>query len=250
MLTIIDSDSIVYGACLSIKSQVDKGDIDGDDEFLLRCVKHQLRTMINRIIKETDCDEYLVVLSGHENFRYSIYPDYKANRKRLEKPPFFKEAREYLIKNHSAFVTKHQQEADDFCRIYMCQYDPDAIVSHIDKDLNMIVGKHHNFRTGETYEVTEQEAMHNFYTQMLTGDTVDNIPGLFKLTGAKATKKIKEGLLECETEQECWRYVEQVFYKAYGAKQDTEWEIFDRVVQSAQCLWLQTEKDEIWTPPL
>ena len=36
--------------------------------------------LIDRILQETESDEYEVWLSGDNNFRYQVYPEYKANR--------------------------------------------------------------------------------------------------------------------------------------------------------------------------
>jgi len=252
MLVIIDSDSIVYGACLSVQGQADKGELIGGEKFLLSCVKKQLNVMVDKITRQTGADEYIMVLSGADNFRYEIYPDYKANRVGMEKPPRFKEAREHLIKMHSAYVTENSLEADDFCHMYVKGYDEgDIIVSHIDKDLDLIVGKHHNFRSGGIYDVDEKQAMHNFYMQFLTGDNADNIYGLSKLTEAVATPAIKKELLEKNTPFECWCYVVDVFFEAFSMYGDVSVEYVEAwLTMNGKCLWLQSRESDIWEPPV
>ena len=66
-------------------------------------------------------------------------------------------------------------------------------IATLDKDLDGVPGWHYVWkgkREGVFY-VTETEADRFFYTQMLTGDATDNIPGLFKMVGVKALAKTK-----------------------------------------------------------
>jgi hypothetical protein len=59
----------------------------------------------------------------------------------------------------------------------VCQGE-DTIICSIDKDLRTIPGKHYNLDSGVVDEVTRHDAWHNFWSQVLTGDSTDNIEGL------------------------------------------------------------------------
>ncbi len=58
----------------------------------------------------------------------------------------------------------------------------------IDKDLDMIRGWHYNFIKDKKYFIDDQQAIKHFYTQILTGDRVDNIIGLRGIGPKKAEK--------------------------------------------------------------
>ena len=139
------------------------------------------------------------------------------SERKQEKPQYFEEAREYTISRWKA-IPCDGMEADDAVGIYNYKWKDKhhVIMAHIDKDLDMLEGHHYNFRTRESYYIDEVQAYRKFYTQMLTGDTSDNIPGLFKFTGKKATAKIKTPIEEMTTKEEMHEYVKEVYNEAYN----------------------------------
>ena len=97
------------------------------------------------------------------------------------------------------------QEADDALSIAACTLGHG--IATIDKDLDGCPGWHYNWAKENIYYVTEVEANRFFYTQMLTGDSTDNIPGLFKRTGKKAMAKVKAPLAELTDPADMYAYV-------------------------------------------
>jgi DNA polymerase-1 len=158
------------------------------------------------IVRGSKCPLFKVVLSGKDNFRERIatIKPYKENRKGQDKPHHFNLLRDWLLEKPYTIVSV-DEEADDVISRAM-------IAGHVgaspDKDLNNTPGSHYNFRTGELYEVSEAEARRNFYTQMLVGDTADNIPGI-KGVGPKTAAKL---LLNCKIEMD----YEGVIYREYN----------------------------------
>ena len=128
------------------------------------------------------------------------------------------------------------QEADDAIGIAVYDLPEDrSCVMSVDKDLNMLRGWHYNFNKKDLYYVTEQEAIRNFYLQILTGDRVDNIPGLVGIGPVKANKILED----CVTEDELFNAVSKKY------KHDT-----DKITERARLLWIRRQENELWEPPL
>lgn len=160
-------------------------------EFVLANAKR----VINKICQATECEDYVIYLSGSNNFRKDEYPEYKANRDPDHKPKYFADIQDYLIEHHNAKVTDII-EADDAMAM---DADPDKdVICTLDKDLDTVCGWRYNWRKDEMYYVEFDEADRFFWMQMLMGDPADNIKGIPGI-GPKTAEKIlthgeKEGI--------------------------------------------------------
>lgn len=179
-------------------------------------------------------DDYHVYLTGPTNFRKEVAKtaEYKGNRK-SERPIHLDHVKQYLQDNHPSTVSV-DEEADDLIAIAATNYESDAIIASIDKDFMQVPCKHFNFVTGQWKTVEPFEGLKFFYTQILTGDAVDNIKGLYRV-GPKTAEKMLSG---CKTEEE--------LYKACVDAYDGD---TDRVLENARLLWLRRYVGEMWTPP-
>jgi hypothetical protein len=180
-------------------------------------------------------DKYKGYLTGKGNFRNDIAKTapYKGNRK-ADKPIHYQALRDYMVKAW-AFEMIEGQEADDAMGIQAYEMDVgEYCICTIDKDLDMIRGEHFNFVKDIRYTITEEEGIRNFYTQILTGDKVDNIIGLKGIGPVKAKRILKE----CQTENEMYLAV----LKAYEGNEQ-------RVLENGQLLWIRREPNQIWQPP-
>lgn len=179
--------------------------------------------------------EYEGYLTGGSNFRkdIAVTEPYKGNRKQ-PRPKHYQALREYLIDKWGCVVIEGE-EADDAIGIKAYSMDVEEYtICTIDKDLDMIRGQHLNFVKNVFYDVTEEEAIFNFYKQILTGDRVDNIKGLKGIGEVKA-KRILE---KCKTETEMYL----ACLEAYEGNES-------RVLENGQLLWIRREPNQIWTPP-
>ena len=169
-------------------------------EPIANCL-HTVDQMMNKIVKATGCHSHMTVLSGTDNFRYYIDPDYKANRKDSQKPKYFDQIRDHFVNKHKAKIV-HKMEADDAVGILATAVDEDVdkdyVIVSIDKDLDQIPGLHYNWKKDTHYTITKAEAKEFIYTQLITGDATDNIKGLPKWGPAKAKKLLKG--IEWETD--------------------------------------------------
>lgn len=80
-----------------------------------------------------------------------------------------------------------------------------------------------------------------FYTQVLVGDNVDNIPGL----PGCGPKRALELLEWCETEQEMFDAVKEEYQKVYG---EEEWE--RQFLEQARLVWMVRELNEDGSPKM
>ena len=179
--------------------------------FALKIVKNK----INEILEVVGADTYECYLTGKNNYRNEILPTYKANRDPAHRPHWYKEIKQYLIDKHDAIVVDGEEADDALGYRQMTEPDDHTCICTIDKDLDCVPGFHWNWSPSRfergVYNVSELEAMRFFYTQCLTGDTTDNIPGLKKLTGKVASAKRKAYLNEVSTEFEMYTHVDSLY---------------------------------------
>lgn len=225
---LIDGDIIAYRAAFSTEqmgSQDTRNKVDDLIQFILDSTV---------LFPEIGLD-YVVYLTGKGNFRDNIAKShpYKGNRKSVQKPRHLQTARDHMESEYQAIISKGE-EADDLIAKEAARLDYHACVASIDKDMLQIPCWHFNIVRGDYLKVEPYGGIKFFYTQILTGDTADNIVGLWKVGPVKA-KKILE---DAETEQELWDLV----VKAYDGNED-------RVIENARLLWLRREEEEIWQPP-
>lgn len=173
-------------------------------------------------------------LSGSGNFRYAVYPEYKANRLDAKRPKWEKDVREFL-KLHWEAVVSEGCEADDLMGIAACASLPNytSVIATIDKDLDQIPGWHWNFVKKEQYFVTPEKGIYNFYYQLLVGDTADGIKGVFGI-GPKKAQRI---LSTCESEREMF----EACREAYGNDEELE--------MNAKVLHIWKKENDIWKWP-
>jgi hypothetical protein len=201
-----------------------------------------IKNTLRRLSKHGDLKLWLTA-SDHSNFRYGIIETegprglgYKAGRP--PRPVHYQAARDYLIDKCGAEEI-HGYEADDA----LCMYqNSDTIATHIDKDINMVVGRHLNWVTMEFYESPEGlgtleinekrkvigRGLKFFYHQLLTGDATDNIPGVKGMGPITAFKVLDE----CLTEEECRTIVNSIYLAKFGEGYES------RLAEVADLLWM------------
>lgn len=152
-------------------------------------VLHSVKQTLARIMKGAGASTSTGYLSKGGGFRAVLDPEYKANRKDTPKPVLINDIQEYLLKYHKAILCT-EIEADDALGIEQCS-TKSTIICTIDKDLDCIPGWHYNWNKMLKYYVTPEEALVNFWCQVLTGDAIDNIHGLKGIGPKKAAKALE-----------------------------------------------------------
>lgn len=179
-IALIDADTLIFYAVYNKANEVDKSLDD--------CKKH-IDDLIKNILNYTKSTHYLLFLTVGKNFRYTIYPDYKANRKKLEKPRYFDAVKEYLVSKYKA-IYHFGLEADDLCLIYNKKY-LNSFICSTDKDILNLQGSLFNYKNYKWINNDKKTADLYFWGSMITGDSIDNIKGIPK-KGEKFAEHIKE----------------------------------------------------------
>jgi len=153
---------------------------------------------MKNIVEELNADDCIFTFSGSDNFRKTVLPTYKSNRKNTRKPLAYKRLKEHISELYQTKI--HEQlEADDVLGILATngKYKNPIIVSD-DKDLYTIPGR--TYRLGELREISEQEAFKYFLTQTLTGDVADGYKGCPGI-GAKKAETLLSSPETCTWDQ-------------------------------------------------
>jgi hypothetical protein len=210
-----------------------------EPEPLKHCL-HTVKQTLQQIVSVTRADDYTVFLSGKGNYRNDIatLQKYKGSRDKVRRPHWYAEIRDYLVNVHLAVVSK-DEEADDMLGYMQTE---DTIVAHLDKDIDMIPGKHYNWQKNLLYTVEEIDGLRCFYKQLITGDTTDDIPGLSEKAPKKRTFKVKP-LDNMTTEKEMYDYV----FEGYAMKFCDDAEKY--LLEQGRLLWIRREPEQLWTLP-
>lgn len=197
-------------------------------------VKYSLNSRMEEIIDNVNTFDFVGHLTGKSNFRYKIATilPYKGNRNSLEKPFHLDACRQFLVEEYNAKVSVGM-EADDAIGLAHNPEDGDVIAT-LDKDLNCIYGKHYNWTTDKWTDISELDSYRSFFSQMITGDTTDNILGLYNM-GAKSAVVKKIG--NAESVEEMVDLVYPEYTCRFGEYAESFYE------ETAKLLWILQRRD-------
>lgn len=225
---LIDADYLIYAVGFSSEEDTEK--------YAKARLTESFEDMVYvRLRAET----YDAFLTGKNNFRYDIAKTvpYKGNRVDMKKPKHYEALRECMVTRLGAVIVDGQ-EADDEVAIRMTAEPDMYLLVGVDKDLRQIPGWHHNPRKAETEYINEFEGYKNFTLQLLTGDRVDNIPGLGGIGPKKAEKTLKNATTKEELLRAAFDKYQELGYSA------------EYFVEQGQLLWLRRYEGEMWQPQL
>lgn len=225
MKNLIDGDIITYRCAASAEN-------DPVEVAILRCANE-----MENLLSLEGVSSNQVYLSGESNFRFDIFPEYKANRTQ-PKPRWLQDCREFLVTDYGARVTEGY-EADDALGIEATWLrdspfkDDTYIISSDDKDLLQLAGSHYNIRTQKYLEVSPEEATWMFYYQLLVGDTADNVKGCKGIGKVKANRALEVGMSEWDLFEVC--------RNLYSNDEE--------MLMNGQLLWILRKEGGIWQFP-
>jgi DNA polymerase-1 len=149
-------------------------------------------------MEDLEADDMIVCLTpspDDNNFRKKLAPYYKGNRKGIAKPLLHEPVRQWLDSRYRTFM-RDGLEADDCMGILSTHptlVPGEKVIVSGDKDMQTIPGRLFNPNKTRLREISVAEADYHHMLQTLTGDQVDNYPGLRGIGPVKA-EKVLDGL--------------------------------------------------------
>lgn len=238
---LIDADVLRYQLAFSNTTQIDWDD-DGDKVEAIRPEKARsdLDDYIHGLMEKFGADDFLLPLSDPAaNFRKDIYPNYKLNRADKKKPALWYAVDGFLKEFYpSKLMIQPRLEGDDVLGLLATHPSPKRapgkrLVVSIDKDMQTIPGRLYNPGKPDigVRPISQHDADLFWMKQVLTGDTVDNYPGLRGIGHKRADEllvPVHEDYSDASVEEHLdalWRAV----VDAYESKGQTE---DDAIVQA------------------
>lgn len=190
---LLDGDIVAYKMSSAVEKPIEWGDGIWTLQANVEEAKEAVKGYVSSLMKNLEATKIWLCFSDTENFRKKVYPEYKANRKDVRKPLVYSPLVEWMKEFYPSKVFEGV-EADDVLGIVATIHaaDKPVIVSE-DKDLKQIPGYIYNPKKDVRPRlITEEEADHNFYIQLLAGDVTDNYkgcPGIGAETAEEFLKK-------------------------------------------------------------
>jgi|TARA_R110000765_G_scaffold408619_1_gene506443 5'-3' exonuclease len=219
MILLIDADSLIFASCFKAKAKPDEEKHYKNIEDSIAKFDEQFMKIVNDMEEIYEIDKVITFNGSTGNFRKLITPKYKANRT-APKPILLNEMHKWVKETYQS-ISACGLETDDIVAHYW-----HSISSQIGRDNVMIVSidkdykqfpcllYNYHYKHKKIYNISKQEALYNFYEQMITGDTADNINYFF----GKGKAFAKKYLSGCNTKYKYTKKIYQLFKKQYKAK--------------------------------
>jgi 5'-3' exonuclease len=262
---LIDGDMLVYTMGYASEQKLAFGDGTSVHTPDLRTAKRLIQSSIAKYlalfeIDPEDTERYTVVLSGSDNWRLPLYPEYKANRKTLVKPLSYKEIREWILTLPNAILVGNGDEADDYCAAMLTPFIrkshiewcagshdcdcpdrdeyPDYVAVTADKDFFTIPGKIYHISSGRLFEPKLNQTFSFLFFQALAGDRVDGYYGVEWIGKAKAIRLLQAAHLKKTTIRHIYLWLKSQVLKRSGKK---GWADFRLCLDMAALRWHNEE---------
>ena len=220
MILLVDADSLIFASCYKKREHKDDERFYTDIEDCKAKFDEQFMSIVNKLEDMYPVERVITFSGSKGNFRKLITPVYKANRKVENIPPLLNEMHQF-VKDEYDSVWSYGIETDDIVARYWYNLSNEVgrdnvMIVSIDKDYKqfpcLIYNYHYKHKV--VLDISEDEALYNFYEQMIIGDTADNV-NYFKGKGKKFAEKY---LADCNTKYQYTRKMLELFQEKYKGK--------------------------------
>ena len=220
MVLLIDADSLVFSSCYKKKQNPEDYPYFTKFEDAVAKFDEVFTSMINDIEEMYEVERVIVFNGARGNFRKLITPTYKANRSDVERPPFLFDLHNYVSKQYDS-VNAFDVETDDAVARYWYELSQtigrdNVMIVSLDKDYKQFPCLYYNYHYKHkvVLNITEEEALYNFFEQMIAGDGADNVNYFY----GKGKSFCKKYYKDCKTEYQYRRKLYELFKKEYKGK--------------------------------
>jgi len=220
MILLMDADSLIFAACYKKREFATDEKFYTDIDDCKAKFDQQFMSIVNKLEDVYLVDKVITFSGSKGNFRNLITSDYKANRKVIDLPPLLNEMHDY-VKNQYQSVWGHGIETDDMVARYWFELSNEigrdnVMIVSIDKDYKQFpcLMYNYHYKHKVVLDISEDEALFNFYEQMIIGDVADNV-NYFKGKGKKFAEKY---LADCDTKYQYTKKMYQLFKDKYKSK--------------------------------
>ena len=220
MILLVDADSLIFASCYKKRDKPEDDKYYRDIEDAQAKFDEQFMSIVNKLEDMYPIERVITFSGSKGNFRKIITPVYKANRKKQELPPLLDEMHQF-VKDEYDSVWGYGIETDDMVARYWKALSNEVgrdnvMIVSIDKDYKQFpcLMYNYHYKHKEVLDISEDEALFNFYEQMIIGDTADNV-NYFKGKGKKYAEKY---LKECDTKYQYTRKMLELFQQKYKGK--------------------------------
>lgn len=235
---LIDGDIVAYRYSSTVEQEVDWG----DDVWSLwsdaKEAKQLILQYLDHLVEATAADDFVFTFSDKDNFRKTIYPDYKSNRKGKRKPTCYKGVKTWLKSEYES-IEMPTLEGDDVMGILATsgKYEETVIVSE-DKDMKTIPGL--LWRAAEMENISEEYADYYHLYQTLVGDPTDGYKGCKGVGDKRATDILSK--------DPTWEAVVKAYEKAGQTEEEALVQARLARILRASDYNTNTKEPILWTP--
>lgn len=274
MKALIDADILQYEIAFAAETrwkhiQIDAGREPDGSPPPYGLIPEMVDLRIAAILEASGAEgEPIFFFTGEKNFRFDIAFTQPYKERPDAKPFHYRSVKTYIVDKYRCYELEGL-EADDLIGIWMTSYPGKYICCSRDKDLRQIPGWHFGWELHKQPQfgpmeidefgfldlrVKNDKAKSKylvgggdkfFFSQMLTGDSVDCIPGCSGI-GVVSAYKMLEG---CQTSKDCFEAVWEEYRRRFGLYAP------ETLLEQGRLLRMVRELDSerkpiLWTPSL
>ena len=220
MILLVDADSLVFASCYKKRETPDDERYFSDIADARNKFDEQFMAIVNRLEEIYNIEKVITFNGSKGNFRKLLTNTYKANRKAAELPPLLNEMHKFVKQQYDS-VYGYGVETDDMVARYWYKLSQElgrdnVMIVSIDKDYKQFpcLMYNYHYKHQEILDISEDEAMYNFYEQCIAGDSADNV-NYFKGKGIKFAERY---FADCTTKYQYTRKLYELFKEQYKGK--------------------------------
>jgi 5'-3' exonuclease len=182
MVVLFDADSLIFASCFNRLQNIDDTPFITDLNEAIKKFNSGFEQIIDEVQEVYPELTDVIVFNGSRNkYRKEISKEYKANRKKQELPPLLSDLHNYVKQEYNSVFSDYY-ETDDMVATYWKNKSDElgtdnVLIVAIDKDYMQFPALIYNYHyTKKSFiKLSKQDAWYNFYTQMIVGDSADNV---------------------------------------------------------------------------